>query len=242
MRIALLSDVHGNIWALERVLGDLKRRGADEVWFLGDAVGYGPKPTECWEALREVVDLWVLGNHDAALFDEESYRDMNPVAQAAIDWTRERVPQELVEFMRRVPLWRDEGDLYMVHSSPYEPDKWHYIFHPADASAAFSAVNAPIILSGHSHVPGGFVLKGQVLPFGLRQGKVKVERKLRYILNPGGVGQPRDGDPRASYGILDLEEGVFEVIRVEYPVEKAAEEILREGLPPLLAERLSMGL
>ncbi len=220
----------------------MKRRGADEVWFLGDVVGYGPKPTECWERLKEVATFWVLGNHDAALFDEEAREDMNPVAQAAIDWTRERVPNELVEFLKRVPLWRDEGELYMVHSSPYEPEAWHYIFHPRDAALAFSAVEASLILVGHSHIPGGFVLKGQVLPFALRQGKIKVERGLRYILNPGGVGQPRDGDPRASYGILDLDEGVFEVIRVEYPVEEAAKAILQEGLPPLLAERLSMGL
>ena len=246
MRIALISDVHGNKPALDAVLNDIRESArVDELWFLGDAVGYGPMPVECFEALKDAADIFIRGNHDTALFDPDTRDDLNPKARIAIEWTLGVVSQDQVDEMRKFPAFKlvEQHDALLSHASPFEREKWHYIFTPQDAQKAFEAADNRIIFTGHSHIPGAFVLeKKTVSRQVLREGTLKLHTKARYILNPGAVGQPRDGEPLAAYGIFDTKTLKFTVRRVKYDVNAVASAIASAGLPQYLAERLFLGL
>lgn len=245
MRIAILSDAHGNLEAVKAVFADIAELvKPDEIWFIGDAVGYGPQPSEVIELIRGRTRLMLRGNHDTALFDPDTFDDLNPRARVALEWTRDQMSDAEIDFLRKLPIyWEDEvSELFLSHASPYQANKWHYIFTSEDAERAFSALENPLLITGHSHIPLCFCKKRTITSQVVGVDEIEIVPGTRYLLNPGSVGQPRDGDPRASYAVLDTEKNVFSVRRVEYDIGRVAKKISEAGLPLFLAERLFVGL
>lgn len=240
MTHAVVSDVHGNLEALERVLEDLERRGVDEVVCLGDFVGYGASPNECIERLRPRIAGAVAGNHDLAACGRIRLGYFNPDAASAAGWTDRRLTDENRAYLAGLPFsiaWRG---MQLVHASPAQPRAWHYVLSPQDADEELEAAEAPVCLIGHSHFPGAFEqLGGETRYF--RDETVALEPDGRYLVNVGSVGQPRDGDPRAAYLLVDEEARTLRHVRLEYDVEGAMQRIRDAGLPPFLAERLRWG-
>lgn len=247
MRIAILSDVHGNLEALEAVLADAQARGYDRLLCLGDIVGYGSDPEACIGRIREVVwhsdgvDAVVKGNHDAATANGID-DDFNPAAREAVRWTREHLSDETLAWLKGLPMTLESSGLFLVHASPHKPEEWIYVTTYDEALDAFLAFPQKAAFIGHSHVPF-HVLTDTAYTRIEKDDREKLQMMsgFRYLINVGSVGQPRDGDPRACYEMLDLEEEILERIRVPYPVEIAAEKIRRAGLPLFLADRLSKG-
>jgi len=253
-KLAVISDVHGNAEALTAVLEDIDRLGLHEVACLGDTVGYGAAPETCVSmiaALGERLVVHVRGNHEDALFDPDAFAEMNGVARTAIRWTRERLSRTHAEWLRRVPGGVDLGGLQVIHDSPM-PAANTYLRDRRGAAVAFRGVAREICLVGHTHVPLLFetsvdgpdapVEIDEIVAHLLREDEaIPLARGHRYILNPGSVGQPRDADRRASYGVLDLERRTFMVRRVEYDVVAAQQAVTRAGLPERLSARLALG-
>jgi len=242
MRYLLLSDVHGNLHALESVLIHAKKIGYDSVLFLGDAIGYGAFPNECVEILREVSTEFLRGNHDSVILDPELVEFMNPYAKEAIVWSIEQLSEENKNFLAKCPVkLRLTEDLLIVHSTPNRPDEWIYIFDPEDAKIEFSGLQEWICAFGHTHIPVVYSISADGDEILVLPPSIKLSKDSKYLINPGSVGQPRDGNPLASFGILDLDRKTFEVYRVEYSVKEAHDAILNAGLPEFLAFRLFEG-
>ena len=243
MRIAMIGDIHGNLEALEAALEATQREGVDGIFCLGDVVGYGANPNECVALLRERAIPCLLGNHDAAACGLESAEDFNPVARAALDWTRTTLSEEHREYLRSLPernLLPDGGPL-LVHGSPLHRDD--YLFNNFDAAAAFQVLEARhlgLCFFAHTHIPSLFVYRAQVdyKP----AGEVHLDPEDIYLVNGGGIGQPRDHDPRAAFVIFDDQKYSVRFHRVDYPIETTANKILAAGLPMELATRLYFGL
>ncbi|MDZ7372382.1 MAG: metallophosphatase family protein [candidate division KSB1 bacterium] len=241
MRIAILSDIHANLEALIAVLEDIEKQDLDAVLCLGDVVGYGPDPVECINTMKTISLFVLAGNHDHAAVDLTSAQDFNPVARAAVEWTRRQLDEPARAYLASLPLTRQDLGVYFVHGSPFRPEEWNYILSAADAGRAFDCFEEPVCFVGHSHVP-------LVLELG-QDGRIRYrdpygtvfQGDRRYIVNVGSVGQPRDGDPRAAYGIWDRTQKAFELRRVAYDVQSVQRKILQAGLPPLLAYRLAYG-
>ena len=240
MRYAIVADVHGNLAAFQAVLKDIEEQGgADEVWCLGDIVGYGPDPGECISLLRQLPHLCVAGNHDWAAIGKVDISDFNPDAAQACRWTATQLAPEDVRYLDNLPLALTRGDFTIVHGSPREPI-WEYVVSTQSAKANFGYFETRYCLIGHSHVPLVFEYAGQSclldeLPAKLRLGE------NRLIINPGGVGQPRDGDPRAAYAIYDEANTTIYHYRVPYDIEVTQERMARQGLPHFLVMRLNYG-
>jgi predicted phosphodiesterase len=232
MRIAIISDIHSNVEALETSLGLIKQHTVDEIICLGDIIGYGANPNECIDLVRQATPHVLLGNHDEAAIELSKTEYFNPFARIAAEWTNGELTEENAAYVRNLPFTIERNGLVFVHSSPYEPEEWHYILSPVDAQFNFSYFSAPICFVGHSHVPGIFcedIWTQEVVP-----GK-------KFIVNVGSIGQPRDNDWRSSFGIFDTEQWTYENIRSEYDVNSAAEKIRKAGLPKALADRLLVG-
>ena len=243
MRVAVISDVHGNLHALEAVLSQIERERPDAVWCLGDLVGYGPRPNECCDLVRARTDLCLVGNHDLlALGKTVLEDDFNPDAAEAGRWTRDVLGTSTRHFLDRLePAARTDG-AELFHASPRDP-VWEYVLSGETALSAFELTSAPVVLVGHSHVPLTVVLGGGDVDGGLAPDGTEVMLSAgRHLLNPGSVGQPRDGDPRAAWLLLDLASGLASFRRVEYPLEQTQAEIRQAGLPESLAARLSAGV
>lgn len=240
MRYGILADIHSNLAAFQAVLDDMEARGGvDEIWCLGDIVGYGPDPSECIALLRQYAHLSVAGNHDWASIGKVDVSDFNPDAAAACRWTAGQLTQEDVVYLEGLPLTVRRGEFTIVHGSPREPI-WEYVVSARTALASFDSFDTKYCLIGHSHMPLFFEHTGetcvlQPLPEELRLAD------NRLIINPGGVGQPRDGDPSASYAVCDEDEMAVYHYRVAYDVEATQERMLRQGLPEFLVARLSYG-
>jgi diadenosine tetraphosphatase ApaH/serine/threonine PP2A family protein phosphatase len=239
MRLAVLSDIHANLAALNAVRGDLPE--VDELWVLGDIVGYGPQPNEVIAALQEMGARSVMGNHDGAAIGQVDVSWFNPDAARAITWTAEVIDENARAYLATLPEVRREGELTAVHGSPRDPT-WEYISDAGVAGANLASFDTRLCLHGHTHVPivyradDGNVQAVPALP----GAPVSVEMG-RLLVNPGSVGQPRDGNPAASYLVIDTGAQTAQFRRVTYDVA-ATQQLMRDvDLPPRLAERLSYG-
>jgi predicted phosphodiesterase len=244
MRIAVLSDIHANLPALEAVAADLP--SVDEVWVLGDIVGYGPQPNEVIAALQAMGARSVMGNHDGAAIGTVDPSDFNPEARAAIEWTAGVLDDNSRAYIAALPEVRTAGDITAVHGSPRDPI-WEYITGPGVAAANFEAYTTRLCLFGHTHLPVAFrAVDGGVVDasIGLPGTAARVGPE-RAMLNPGSVGQPRDGLRDAAYAVLELngapKDDSFEFRRVAYDVDRTQRLMRDAGLPARLVERLSYG-
>ncbi|MBA3264496.1 MAG: metallophosphoesterase family protein [Thermoleophilaceae bacterium] len=242
MHIALLSDVHGNLPAFEAVLTDVDAASVDEIWCLGDLVGYGAEPDACVELARDRCDLCLAGNHDLVVTGEIDIADFSSSAAAAALWTREHIGVESLEFLSTLSPRQDDRQIGLYHASPRDP-VWEYVLSLWQADECMDLMKPRVAAIGHSHVAlwfrraGEGQMEGDTAEGGLKRDLSDGE----WLLNPGGVGQPRDGDPRAAWLLLDTEGWSAEWRRVEYPIEAAARAIEDAGLPMVLAERLYKG-
>jgi diadenosine tetraphosphatase ApaH/serine/threonine PP2A family protein phosphatase len=242
MKVAVISDVHSNLAALEAVLEEARRRSAGEVWSLGDAVGYGPRPLECLELLAREASLQIMGNHDAAAVELTSVAYFNEHARKAVEWTRGALGETQLEAIRKLPYTARSGNCLLVHGSPDDPPAWHYITSPSRARPQFDSFDEQLCLVGHSHVPFIAVDTGPPEENEGLEAKVYLEEGRRYFVNAGSVGQPRDRDPRASWVLLDRDERSIRMLRTPYDVAKTQALMREEGLPAFLIDRLSLGV
>ena len=293
MRYAILSDVHGNADALRAVMTDIvqvcEQRGVrvDQVWCLGDVVGYGPEPGECVRRIRSRCDICIAGNHDWAIVGKLDLADFSGTAAKSAEWTRERLSQDERRYLQSVPEVTRVGEFTLAHGSPTNPI-WEYLITAGAAAPNFTAFDTPFCVVGHTHLPTVFLQPAHELgaaarrfdpatqrqvalamatPGGPSWSQLETERPeqddarrwahcerhllkpglfmvppgYRAIINPGSVGQPRDGDPRASYMIYDSALG-FEFRRVPYDIETTQRKIQQSGLSPKLAARLARGV
>jgi diadenosine tetraphosphatase ApaH/serine/threonine PP2A family protein phosphatase len=242
MRVAVVSDIHSNLHALEAVLAAIDRETPDELWCLGDLVGYGPRPNECCAAIAERADVCLAGNHDLAVRGTIDLEEFHGDAGLAATWTREVLEPQWRELLDRLEPEGAAHGVALYHGSARDPI-WEYVLSDEGAVATLELAGSPLVLVGHSHVALQIVqsdddVSGSVAPAGT---EVELEG-VRALLNPGSVGQPRDGDPRAAYLLLDLETQRASFHRVEYDVERTQREMRDAGLPELLAARLELGL
>jgi predicted phosphodiesterase len=239
MRVAVLSDIHSNLAALEAVRADLPE--VDEVWVLGDIVGYGPQPNEVIAALQEIGARSVLGNHDGAAIGTVDARDFNPDAAQAIAWTGRELDVNARAYLATLPEVRVDGEVTAVHGSPRDP-VWEYIVSPSIARANLAEFSTTLCLFGHTHVPIVFRdVAGQAEVIPAVPGIPALLDGHRAMINPGSVGQPRDGNPQSSYAVVDTDAGRIDFHRVAYDVERTQRLMRGHDLPPRLVERLSYG-
>ena len=244
MRIAIISDIHANLAAFNAVLDDIRaQRSVGKYWCLGDVVGYGPDPCECIEALYRLDHVCVAGNHDLAAVGKIGLEEFNPDAAAAAKWTASRLTQTDISYLQELPLTLIEGDFTLVHGSPRDPI-WEYVLSENLAAENLPYFTTKFCLVGHSHVPLTFTFqqKGEVSGKRWSATEKIVTAGERMIINPGGVGQPRDRDPRASYAIYDSEEGSVMLHRVPYEIRATQKRMAELGLPQSLIARLGYGV
>jgi diadenosine tetraphosphatase ApaH/serine/threonine PP2A family protein phosphatase len=240
MRIAVLSDIHSNIVALDAVLAHLGT--VDAVWHLGDVVGYGPEPDAVVERLASIGAVGVRGNHDAAAAGGSEIDYFNPEARAAMEWTRRRITDATRDWLAALPERHVERDTTLVHGSPRDPI-WEYVTSMTIARAAIAVLTTTLGLHGHTHVPVAFATaNGRLEMIAPSDGSSFDLEDRVALVNPGSVGQPRDGDPRASYLVLDPDARSIAWHRVEYDIDAVMAAMRAVGLPDRLAERLRHGV
>ena len=244
MRCAIIADVHANLVAFNAVLNDIEGRGGvEEVWCLGDIVGYGPDPHQCIELLCSYNHVCVAGNHDWAAIGKIDTSDFNPDAAAACHWTGQQMTTDDIQYLDSLPLVIERGDFTLVHGSPRDPI-WEYLISITSARENFDDFQTQFCLVGHSHVPLIFKRSedGTCSFSQLSAGGLIKLAKSRLIVNPGGVGQPRDGDPRASYAIYDSEAATISLYRVPYNIGVTQAKMVEYRLPRRLVTRLTYGM
>jgi len=240
LRYAIISDIHANLEAFCAVLEKIDGMNIDQIVCLGDVVGYNASPNECANLIRERNIQTVLGNHDAVACSLEEPWGFNPVALAAALWTRETLSEENLEWLRNLPDELNFGAFVAVHGAPQNRNTYLFTWEDILPHLSFlEEQNCNMCFIGHTHSPGIFSTDGVYSvdddsKFALGTGK-------NFFINPGSVGQPRDGNPHAAFGILDTDENSFEQVRIKYPVDKAAKRVIEADLPPFLAERLGLG-
>jgi diadenosine tetraphosphatase ApaH/serine/threonine PP2A family protein phosphatase len=243
MRYAVIADIHANLTALMAVLTDIyKKEDIGEVWCLGDIVGYGPDPSQCIELLRRTNHICVAGNHDLAAIGEIDTADFNPDAAAAIQWTTRQLSTQDRVYIKSLPLVIEREDFTLVHGSPRQP-VWEYVMSISTAKENFAHFKSSFCLVCHTHVPAIFKLgKNDACSFSQFPAKGElVLGEERMIINPGSVGQPRDGDPRASYAIYDNKTRTVSLYRVPYDIAATQARMVEQRLPMRLVARLSLG-
>lgn len=243
MKFAVFSDVHANLEALDAVLAHAARERVAFHLCLGDVIGYGANPNECVDRVRSLSpSICLRGNHDAAAVDARERAFFHEVALQGIHYSARHLTPENADYLHALPyVYRDHQRMMGVHASPFHPEEWEYVLDSPGAERAFEAMTpARAAFIGHSHSPVVFCDDGSVQRFPPESLVMDLESR-RYVLNVGSVGQPRDGNPDASYVVYDDEDDSVTHHRVRYDREKAAEKILRAGLPPVLAERLLIG-
>jgi diadenosine tetraphosphatase ApaH/serine/threonine PP2A family protein phosphatase len=244
MRYALFSDVHGNIEALDAILARFEQLGSiDRYYCLGDIVGYGADPDACCTRIRELADVTLLGNHDAAVAGRMDYSYYYDAAREALDWCRDRLTEANRRWLTELPYTFREGEVELSHGSPHQPEEYDYVFTCDQASQLHRDKEdlARVTFIGHSHLTKVFAVSEQEA-LDVVAAKFRLKPGYRYVVTVGSVGQPRDYDPRACAGIYDTETETFEFIRVEYDVEAARQKILDAGLAQNFGTRLLLGI
>jgi predicted phosphodiesterase len=241
----IVSDIHANLAALETVLLDAKPSGYETIWCLGDLTGYGPRPNECISVLRSQPHplVCVAGNHDWACLGKISLDDFNPDARRACEWAISALSDEHRKFLEELPVASLQGNYTLVHGSPRHPI-WEYVLYPDLAASNFAYYQTAFCLVGHTHVPAMF--QKSETPDQANSISVVFDGPIplagsRAIINPGSVGQPRDGDARASYALLDTEKDEITYRRVAYPLDVTQRQMVQLNLPPRLVARLEYG-
>lgn len=239
MRFAIFGDIHANLHALQAVLSDAKEQDTTHYVCMGDVVGYNAFPRECLDIIRELDCPTVKGNHDEQASMDITQEGLNPLAEEALDWTREQLAPADQQWLRELRMQRQVRDFTIVHSTLDTPHKWGYVTTQLDAAASFSYQHTGICFIGHTHVPRAYVRESSVRT--LSFGTLQIQRNQKYLVNVGSVGQPRDGDWRAAYCIYDTVKNEVELRRLPYDLRGAQQAILAAGLPEKLAGRLSIG-
>jgi predicted phosphodiesterase len=248
LRLAILSDIHSNLPALEAVLEQVEEAKPDQIWCLGDVVGYGAQPNECTELVRDRCAVCLVGNHDLAALEALDISTFSPAAAAAVRWTRERISAEASEFLRSLEPAQEGLEVALYHASPRDPI-WEYVLWPDQAAECIRVQARRVSLIGHSHVALFFALaedgdQGRAGDARGAQAGAGTSLEIgrgRWLINPGSVGQPRDGDARAAW--LELDTGAWKAVfhRVPYDIDRAADAIISTDLPEHLARRLYVG-
>ncbi|MEW6012329.1 MAG: metallophosphoesterase family protein [Elusimicrobiota bacterium] len=242
---AVISDIHSNYEAFSEVLNFLGSKSVSSYLICGDIIGYGPQPIECIKAVRELGDKAkiVLGNHDAVLAGKMDIKWFNDYARKSIEITKERIDKDTVEWFCALPEKIDLGKILIVHGSPKSPLK-EYLLSEIQYSDNLENLKSEIVFFGHTHIPmcfckdeNGKNMGDFIKPFA----RIKINDKGKFFINPGSVGQPRDGNSMASFGLFDDEKMVFELIRIDYDVKKVQKLMKEINMPQLLIERLDMG-
>jgi len=242
MRVAVLSDIHANLHALEAVLADVDRQDTDEIWCLGDVVGYGPRPNECVDLIRARAAFCLCGNHDLAVLGALDTVDFSGDAGTAARWTQAVLGAEQADWLRGLEPLGERPGVELFHGSPRDP-VWDYVLTEQVALISILETTAPLILVGHSHIALEFSWDGDALTGGGAPGGTDVELAgRRSLVNPGSVGQPRDGDPRAAWALIDADAERAAFRRVPYEIDRTQAEIREQGLPETLALRLAHGV
>jgi diadenosine tetraphosphatase ApaH/serine/threonine PP2A family protein phosphatase len=244
MTYGLISDIHGNLEALDAVLSELK--DVDAFLCLGDIVGYGPDPVACLDRVRGLPHLvCVVGNHDLAATDGENLDWFNPFARAAIEWTAEQLSPQDKQYLRSLPLTAHVDTAILVHGSLLDPEKMNYITSPAEARLCFDAMPGDLTFIGHTHITEYYRARKRArLPDQVPLwpgGDIPLDDRLRYIINPGAVGQPRDGNPAASFATWDLDTRTITIRRTPYDIPRVQDKMRKAVLPEYLSDRLSIG-
>ncbi len=243
MRACVISDIHGNLHALEAVLEAISDEAPDELWCLGDVIGYGPRPNECCHLVAERADVCLVGNHDLAVLGRIDIDVFTHDAGASARWTRTVLDDQARTFLQDLEPAAEREGVGLFHASPRDP-VWEYVLSIEVAEACLRMAETPLVLIGHSHFSLAFWLTEEGADGGLAPEGTNVDLAPAngWLLNPGSVGQPRDGDPRAAYLVLDTDARTAHYRRVAYDIERTQAEIAEAGLPQGLADRLSEGL
>jgi predicted phosphodiesterase len=246
MRYFIFTDIHGNLEALLAVIKFAQKKKIDHYLFLGDMVGYGASPNEVIQKMQLIKPISVIrGNHDKAVCDLDSVQTFNPIAASAIHWTKNNLLKKNANYLKRLktgPMIVNDG-ITICHGAPFDED--HYIFGEFDAAEAFLHIKTQICFFGHTHFPFIYTEKDHLVEGTFITGnmiEVKIEKDVRYLINPGSVGQPRDRNTRASCAIYDAKQNKIKFFRLEYSIAEAQRKILDAKLPPALAERLGLGI
>ena len=241
MRSAIISDIHSNLSALKAVLDRISQENCDQIMCLGDIVGYGPYPNECIELVKQHCSICIMGNHDHAVLGETSTESFNIYAKMSIDWTIAELPSTGKDYLKNLPFTAVQDNILYVHATPCEPESWNYLLSTYDALDNLKCFDQQICFVGHSHVP---VIFEQQAPGNckiLHGNSATLSTKNRYVINVGSVGQPRDGNPHAAFGLYDSEKNEYELLRQEYKVTETQRAMMDRDLPYFLVDRLSRG-
>lgn len=246
MKIAIISDIHGNAEALQSVLKKIELENVEQIVCLGDIVGYGADPVYCIDKIKKLEIPSLKGNHEGAITGELDIQYFNEDARQAIQWTKEQLNKHDVSYLRRLKRKMTiSEDVIGVHGSPRQP-LWEYVLDKQIAEEIFIGFDFKIYFIGHSHIAGYFSFhrKNQfIYYFGASNGiDIIIQQDYSYIINCGSVGQPRDRNPQASFAIFDTKQLIVRIIRVDYPVTKVQNKIIKAKLPRFLAERLALGM
>jgi len=238
-RYVVISDVHGNLEALQAVLKFCSKLAPFQLYCLGDVVGYGANPRECLDTLKNEANLILAGNHDLAVASIISAEDFNPMARAAVDWTRDELDEDDLTTLSNLPLVYIDGEYCFTHASPIEPMQFNYVQTMDDVASVLASIGQKFCFVGHTHLP---ILcrmsekKGRLEV--VNEPRIEIEDGYRYFINVGSTGQPRDNNPDACVVVLDEEAASLELLRVPYDISACQSKIISEGLPSYLAERL----
>ncbi|MBX3462638.1 MAG: metallophosphoesterase family protein [Planctomycetes bacterium] len=246
MRIGILGDIHANLEALEAVVAAMRREGVERWVQVGDIVGYGPEPSACIDVVRDLGCITCVGNHDAAVLDRLDTTYFNNFARAAIQWTQQRLQPRDREFLGNLELVVRQPPFTVVHGTLHLPEQFGYVISPVEALDSFEFQDTQLCFVGHSHVPAIYLRRDaapediHVVPHS--EAEISYRGFDRVLMNVGSVGQPRDEDPRAAYGLVDTELEIAAIRRVEYDIAGVQRKIRAAGLPEVLANRLALGV
>ncbi|NPA13084.1 MAG: metallophosphoesterase family protein [Aquificae bacterium] len=240
MRIAVLSDIHGNIHALEEVAKDIKNQSVDKIFCLGDIVNFGAYPKECLDWVKENCDITLKGENDIFVADPEQLILPNPYAIQSADWTYDQLSQKDFDYINSLENFYEEKEFILTHDEPTIPGTYHFLTSERDAKETFTCFDNRFCFYGHTHLQILFVKKPDGKVIYQSGGEYSMEDGEQYLISVGSVGQPRDKDPRAGYLIVDTEAGKITFRRIPYDVDKAVKSILSAGIPEVFANILKM--